>query len=318
MEFEDLDPLAMMNNTSAISLADEALGDLDKDLFCTGKVRMKMAMEKSKLSGQPVIRHRNGKVDLGAVLDDPATREHVCPYCSYSFAYKHVLERHVRQIHEKHLLCTYQCPKCTYSTVRKDQMRSHFSVVHEDFKPFNCSECNFRAPKAFRVTSHIEKNHGGIGSVIHDTTLKPRPVSPLEQDLFIQAQNEMAEQNMEDEDSDLGRPATIGIDALPDRDQSQLQINFPELAPESNKLHVSSKIITPFMQQSEGEDVENLMTAESDTEEEEEEELEGFTFHCPFCEFNSDNQIVIGDHVILNHVKEQATRNAKIYEVKQS
>ena len=63
------------------------------DLFCTGKVRMKMAMEKSKLSGQPVIRHRNGKVDLGAVLDDPATREHVCPYCSYSFAYKHVLER---------------------------------------------------------------------------------------------------------------------------------------------------------------------------------------------------------------------------------
>ena len=168
------------------------------------------------------------------------------------------------------------------------------------------------------LQSHIEKNHGGIGSVIHDTTLKPRPVSPLEQDLFIQAQNEMAEQNMEDEDSDLGRPATIGIDALPDRDQSQLQINFPELAPESNKLHVSSKIITPFMQQSEGEDVENLMTAESDTEEEEEEELEGFTFHCPFCEFNSDNQIVIGDHVILNHVKEQATRNAKIYEVKQS
>ena len=148
------------------------------DLFCTGKVRMKMAMEKSKLSGHPVIRHRNGKVDLGAVLDDPATREHVCPYCSYSFAYKHVLERkkivlfiiihrtilyysnliysifsgHVRQIHEKHLLCTYQCPKCTYSTVRKDQMRSHFSVVHEDFKPYNCSECNFRAPKAFRVT----------------------------------------------------------------------------------------------------------------------------------------------------------------------
>ena len=59
---------------------------------------------------------------------------------------------HVRQIHEKHLLCTYQCPKCTYSTVRKDQMRSHFSVVHEDYKPFNCSECNFRAPKAFRVT----------------------------------------------------------------------------------------------------------------------------------------------------------------------
>ena len=96
------------------------------------------------------------KVDLGNVLDDPSTREFVCPYCSYSFAYKHVLERHVAQIHEKHLLTTLQCPKCTYSTVRKDQMRAHFSVVHEDFKPFNCSECGFRAPKAFRVTVNIE------------------------------------------------------------------------------------------------------------------------------------------------------------------
>ena len=95
------------------------------------------------------------KVDLGNVLDDPSSREFVCPYCSYSFAYKHVLERHVAQIHEKHLLTTLQCPKCTYSTVRKDQMRAHFSVVHEDFKPFNCSECGFRAPKAFRVTVNI-------------------------------------------------------------------------------------------------------------------------------------------------------------------
>ena len=40
-----------------------------KDLYCTSKVRLKMALEKSHLSGQPVIRHRNGKVDLGAVLE---------------------------------------------------------------------------------------------------------------------------------------------------------------------------------------------------------------------------------------------------------
>ena len=155
MEVDDDNPLDASGgpNLSAISLADDALGKMDNnDLFCTGKVRLQMAMEKAKVSGQPVIKHRNGKVDLGAVLDDPTAREFVCPYCSYSFAYKHVLERHVRQIHEKHLLTTLQCPKCTYSTVRKDQMRAHFSVVHEDFKPFNCSECSFRAPKAFRVT----------------------------------------------------------------------------------------------------------------------------------------------------------------------
>lgn len=150
---EEEDPLADSNGgLTAISLADEALGSMkDSELFCTGKVRFKMAQEKSKLSGLPVVKHKNGKVDLGAVLDDPSAREFVCPYCSYSFAYKHVLERHISQIHEKHLLPTLQCPKCTYTTVRKDQMRSHFSVVHEDFKPYFCSECNFRAPKAFRV-----------------------------------------------------------------------------------------------------------------------------------------------------------------------
>jgi len=186
MEVEQF-TMGNISNISAIDLADEALGNLDNnDIFCTGKVRLQMAQEKAK---QPVIKHRNGKVDLGNVLDDPSTREFVCSYCSYSFAYKHVLERHVAQIHEKHLLTTLQCPKCTYSTVRKDQMRAHFSVVHEDFKPFNCSECGFRAPKAFRVTAHIQKNHEGVGSVIHDTNLKPKTVSPPPGEILKQMGN---------------------------------------------------------------------------------------------------------------------------------
>jgi predicted RNA-binding Zn-ribbon protein involved in translation (DUF1610 family) len=58
-------------------------------------------------------------------------REYVCHYCHHSFAYRHVLERHVKRIHEKHLLTKFQCPKCSYNTVWKDQMRSHFSVVHQ-------------------------------------------------------------------------------------------------------------------------------------------------------------------------------------------
>ena len=57
-------------------------------------------------------------------------------------------------------------------------MRSHYSVVHEEFKPYGCSMCNFRAPKSFRVTSHIEKAHGGQGAVIHDTKMRPKSVSP--------------------------------------------------------------------------------------------------------------------------------------------
>ena len=51
-----------MGNISAIDLADEALGNLDNnDIFSTGKVRFQMAQEKAKLSGQPVVKHRNGK-----------------------------------------------------------------------------------------------------------------------------------------------------------------------------------------------------------------------------------------------------------------
>ena len=92
-------------------------------------------------------------VDFSGVDDDPNLRIFICPYCAHSFAYKHVLERHVKQIHEK-----------------------HFSVVHEDFKPFYCSECNFRALKAFRVKTHIQKNHGGLGTAIHEASLKPRSV----------------------------------------------------------------------------------------------------------------------------------------------
>ena len=119
--------------------------------------------------------HMESKLDFSSNLEDFSTKEHTCPCnlpchlqiffdfifqilitdCSYSFDYKHVLERHISQIHEKHLFTNLQCPKCTYTTLRKDQLRSHYSVVHEDFKPFNCSICNFRAPKAYRVTVSI-------------------------------------------------------------------------------------------------------------------------------------------------------------------
>ena len=40
-------------------------------------------------------------VDFSGVDDDPNLRIFICPYCAHSFAYKHVLERHVKQIHEK-------------------------------------------------------------------------------------------------------------------------------------------------------------------------------------------------------------------------
>ena len=75
MDDEIVDPLAMGNSLSAISLADEALGNMDnQDLFCTGKVRLQMAMEKAKFSGQPVIKHRvsNATKDFNMIFKSAA------------------------------------------------------------------------------------------------------------------------------------------------------------------------------------------------------------------------------------------------------
>ena len=43
---------------------------------------------------------------------------------------------------------------------------------------------------------------------------------------------------------------------------------------------------------------------------------ECYFFHCPHCEdFKADDQLLMGDHVVINHVKEHISRNAKPPEV---
>ena len=36
-----------------------------------------------------------------------------------------------------------------------------------------------------------------------------------------------------------------------------------------------------------------------------------YFFHCPHCDFKADDQLLMGDHVVINHVKEHISRNAK-------
>lgn len=135
------------NEDSALQEEEESVDPLD-----TSEASQLVIVKAFSLPGKDIVGSSTG-------LHGPSEREFVCPYCSNCFAYKHVLERHVKQIHEKHLLIPLQCPKCAYTTSRKEQMQAHFSVVHEDYKPFNCSECNFRAPKAFRVTVSYFSTH---------------------------------------------------------------------------------------------------------------------------------------------------------------
>ena len=277
-----MDPLALNPRNDR---TDEEVNKVTSGgLLSSIRVRNDIVQEESKASVQPLMGHHKERLDrTNTVNADQNSRDYVCPYCTLSFAYKHVLERHVAQIHEKHLLKTLHCPKCTYTSVRRDQMRAHFSVVHEDFKPFNCSECNFRGPKAYRVTAHIQKNHGGVGTVIHNTQLKPRPVSPpSEEQVVNEANNELVDNE------------------------------FQSLSSKNIQYLSSSKGDTWTNKSSERR-IPSILKRKRNQDKEEDDVV---PFFCPYCDFNSDSQIGMGDHVVLNHMEDHIMRNAQAPDLK--
>ena len=150
-----------------------------------------------------------------------------------------------------------------------------FEKLLSDFKPFYCSECNFRAPKAFRVQTHIQKNHGGSGAVIHDASLKPRSVSPP-------AQNSTEGSITEDQASE---------DSL-------------DMPSGSTRRTYSQKTIRH---------IPRILNRSRHQEAEEEEDTHApvVPFYCPYCDFASYSQMKIGDHVVDNHVDENIERNAQ-------
>ena len=185
-------------------------------------------------------------------------------------------------------------------------MRAHFSVVHEDYKPYFCSECQFRAPKSFRVTAHIEKNHGGIGEVLYDPNMRPRPVSPPAPEVIMQAKKDITA------DYDDVSTSFSGMDT-----DEQSEIDSAGTAPQSTKIkiRVPQKCKPPIPVIMEGMENTEISNDMSDDESESDEEVdanEEFFFHCPYCEFKSDIQITICDHVIINHTEKHIARNAQL------
>ncbi|TRY61917.1 hypothetical protein TCAL_16263 [Tigriopus californicus] len=126
-------------------------------------------------------RHRNGKIDMGQVVKDPKCTIFKCSYCGFGFNYVHARNRHVRNIHEKHLFDSFNCDQCSYTTVRRDQMRTHYRVIHEQFYPFRCSICAYGAVKSAKIIEHVQENHGGTGEV---TKLKRAPSKEKNLDLL--------------------------------------------------------------------------------------------------------------------------------------
>ena len=82
-------------------------------------------------------------------------------------------------INQKSLLILIGCAiihiNFSYIIVRR---YSSCLFYFQNFKPFFCTECSFRAPKPCRVNSHINRCHGGLGSCAFDSEMRPRSVSP--------------------------------------------------------------------------------------------------------------------------------------------
>ena len=76
---------------------------------------------------------------------------------------------------------------------------------------------------------------------------------------------------------------------------------------------------TEFIMQSLEETVDNTELLESGDDEDQYDQVEDQDenyFHCPYCEdFKTDDQILIGDHVIINHRKEHIARNSQPPEI---
>ena len=115
--------------------------------------------------------------------------------------------------------------------------------------------------------AHINKNHGGLGTVIHDTNMRPKPVSPPPFQ-GLQTEQESAEKE--------------------------------ETALDGEMKNISNEEIPP------DEEMKNLSKEETPPDEETKT-----CFHCPYCDFEADSQINMGDHVVLNHAKDHITRNSQ-------
>ena len=128
--------------------------------------------------------------------------------------------------------------------------------------------------------AHIRKNHGGVGSVMHDKSLKPRSVSPPCQQLIAEAEKELVEDNPQ-------ASSRLGIQALPH--------SGGEPVTEAVKHYRRIPAILNRKRYNEGQDLKDSVP-----------------FYCPHCNFSSDLQLVIGDHVVIEHMNEHIKRNAQI------
>ena len=81
-----------------------------------------------------------------------------CEQCNYTASYSHVLQQHIKSIHEGVI---YSCDQCDHKATTLSNLGRHIRAAHDGVE-YSCEKCNFKSSRSGRVQEHIKAVHGGV------------------------------------------------------------------------------------------------------------------------------------------------------------
>jgi len=129
------------------------------------------------LSKWPSIKKENGdskhgikkrKVNFGGLGDgNPAKKKRpggghkrrYCEHCDYSTLSRKVMVDHMANVHKD--APTFSCEKCPYTAISLEELSNHNNLKHVKVQgKIHCELCDYQAPAAYSMKSHMANRHG--------------------------------------------------------------------------------------------------------------------------------------------------------------
>lgn len=111
------------------------------------------------------IETKDNKEDIQK--DFNKTKSLRCIECGYTFKYKSLLQKHVKEVHQR--IKDFQCDYCNYAASRLSHLNTHLNLVHSsrkkvsnEIKNLKCEECQFRCACKGSLNRHIRAVHSGV------------------------------------------------------------------------------------------------------------------------------------------------------------